>query len=97
MEQLNDLPDKKFRDSINSSQLLYNDLREREIQISRTTDHENRARNQYVAENDPVTSLHLPNVLMKTQSTFNYSTIQTIQWNLNYGMETFILYCFIAL
>ena len=45
MEWLNDLPNKEFRDLIDSSQLSYNNSREREIQVSRATNHENKMRN----------------------------------------------------
>jgi len=53
MEQLNDLPDEEFRDPIDSSQLLYDNQREREIQVSRMTDYENRTRKQHIAEKAP--------------------------------------------
>jgi len=53
MEQLNDLSDEKFRDPIDSSQLLYDNQREREIQVSRMTDYENKTRKQHIAEKAP--------------------------------------------
>ena len=44
IKQLNNLTNKEFRDPINSSQLSYSNQREREIQVSRATDHKNRMR-----------------------------------------------------
>jgi len=59
IEQLNDLSDFLVRESIDSSQLLYDNQRKGEIQVSRATDYENRVRKQCVAENAPTLTFTL--------------------------------------
>ena len=53
MKWLNNILDKKFRKPIDSSQLSYDNLKKGEIQVSKVTNHENKARKQYVVANNP--------------------------------------------
>ena len=97
MEHLNDIPDNvETREPIDSSQLSY--AEPKKIQVSGATDHENRARMQCGLENAPALMSTLPqHVDIMMSSTSNCLMTWIGSWNLNYGIEAFIPFHYMAL